>query len=89
MTPPSLLDDWGGGDHWLPLNKATSAPRQLRHPTGVVGGFGVIPSDYSSMFEIVLSTTTKHVLISIISSDLPNFTHFFMAKLNLQNPQNE
>ena len=64
--------------HWLPLNRASCPPTNWDTNTGVVGGFGVIPSGYSSMFEIVLSI-----------SDLPNFTHFFMDKLNLQNSQNE
>ena len=45
----SIFVGWlGGGDHWLPLNRASCPPTNWDTNTGVVGRFGVKSSDSSS-----------------------------------------
>ena len=40
-----------GGDHWLPVNRASCPPTNCNTNTGVVGRFGVISNDYSLIFN--------------------------------------
>ena len=47
----SILVGWlGGGDHWLPVNRASCPPTNCNTNTGVVGRYGIISSDYSSIY---------------------------------------
>ena len=43
---PSFVRMIGGGDHWLPINRA-SCPPSLAYTISVAGWFGVISSDYN------------------------------------------